>query len=369
VSSVKLLLTGDVMTGRGVDQILPHPSHPRIYEPYVQSAVEYVEMAERRNGPVPRPVSFDYIWGDALAAWARHAPDVRIINLETAITTSDQPWPKGINYRMHPANAPCLKAAGVHVCALANNHVMDWGVLGLSETLQCLEKARIQTAGAGMNQAQAEGPALVKTAGTRRVLVFALGTSDSGIPREWAAGPQRPGVAMLPSFGAAEVERLGARVRAVKRSGDIAVLSIHWGSNWGYHIPEEHRTFAHAVLERAGIDLVHGHSSHHPRPMEVYQGRLVLYGCGDLINDYEGIGGYEEFRSHVVASYIAALEEDGRLNALELQIFETRRLRLERASQQNTVWLAGRLNQSMRDFGSRLVVRGPALLQLQWAAL
>ena len=112
--TVTLFLAGDVMTGRGIDQILPRPGDPRLFEPYVSSALEYVALAERESGPLPRPVGFSYIWGDALAELGRVAPDARIVNLETAVTTSDDAWPgKGIHYRMNPANLPCLTAAGL----------------------------------------------------------------------------------------------------------------------------------------------------------------------------------------------------------------------------------------------------------------
>ena len=66
-SIVSLLLTGDVMTGRGVDQILPHPGDPMVHEGYATSALDYVALAERAHGPIPRPVAFDYVWGDGLA--------------------------------------------------------------------------------------------------------------------------------------------------------------------------------------------------------------------------------------------------------------------------------------------------------------
>lgn len=106
--SVTLFLCGDVMTGRGIDQILPHPSKPHLFEACVSSALDYVELAERRTGPIRRPVDFAYIWGDALEAMRRVGPDLRIINLETAVTTSEHAWPdKGIHYRMHPENLPC----------------------------------------------------------------------------------------------------------------------------------------------------------------------------------------------------------------------------------------------------------------------
>jgi hypothetical protein len=80
------------------------------------------------------------------------------------------------------------------------------------------------------------------------------------------------------------------RLREVKRLGDVVVASIHWGSNWGYDVPAEHVGSARRLVD-GGVDIVHGHSSHHPRPIEIYRGRLILYGCGDFIDDYEGISG------------------------------------------------------------------------------
>jgi len=96
---ITLFLCGDVMTGRGIDQVFPYPSDPVIHEPYLKSARGYVEIAERHNSPIPEPVDFSYIWGEALEEWERKAPDLRIINLETGITKSDDYWKdKDIHY-------------------------------------------------------------------------------------------------------------------------------------------------------------------------------------------------------------------------------------------------------------------------------
>ena len=138
--AITLFLCGDVMLGRGIDQILPHPGEPQLYEPAVTLATTYVELAERANGRIPSPVDFAYVWGDALEVLRRLEPDLRIINLETSITKSREAVPKGINYKMHPANAACLTSAAINCCALANNHVLDWGRSGLLETLETLEK-------------------------------------------------------------------------------------------------------------------------------------------------------------------------------------------------------------------------------------
>ena len=367
--TITMFLCGDVMTGRGVDQILPRPSAPVLHESYVKNAAHYVELAEAKNGPIRRPVDFSYIWGDALDELTRRSPDVRIINLETAVTASDDPWPgKGIHYRMHPQNVPCLSAAGVTCCVLANNHVLDWGYAGLVETLDTLQEAGIKTAGAGDTQQTAAAPAVLPTSGDGRVLVFGLGSRTSGIPADWAATPERGGVNFTAALSDETAERIAADVDQVKRAGDLAVLSIHWGGNWGYEIVDAQRRFAHRVIDAAGIDVVHGHSSHHPRACEVYRERPILYGCGDFLNDYEGIGGYEQFRSDLVLAYFVRMDpRDGRLVGVEMTPFRTRRLRLERASLEDAVWLRDTLNREPRTPGTSLELSASGSLTLGWS--
>ena len=86
--SVRLFLCGDVMTGRGIDQVLAHPCDPKLHEDYVASANDYVGLAEQANGPIPRHAEPSYVWGAALDELKRMQPDARIINLETAITAA-----------------------------------------------------------------------------------------------------------------------------------------------------------------------------------------------------------------------------------------------------------------------------------------
>ncbi|GGG36140.1 hypothetical protein GCM10010964_25060 [Caldovatus sediminis] len=365
---VTLALCGDVMLGRGIDQILPHPGDPALHEDYVRSALAYVALAERANGPIPRPVGFDYVWGDASEALRR--ADLRVVNLETSVTTSPDYEPKGINYRMHPRNVGCLQAAGIECCVLANNHVLDWGEAGLLETLETLARAGIRTAGAGRDLAEAAAPAALPlpAPGGGRLLVFGFGSESSGIPRHWAAAPGRPGVHLLDDLSAATAGRLAERVRAAKRPGDIALASIHWGPNWGYEIPRAFRAFAHALIDRAGFDLVHGHSSHHPQGIEVHRNRLVLYGAGDFLNDYEGIEGREEFRGDLTALYLPRLDAaSGELLALRLAPFRIARMRLNRPTEEERRWLRDRLDRESRPFGVRIAADREGLLEADWS--
>ena len=358
-----LFLCGDVMTGRGVDQILPYPSAPRIYEDHLHDARDYVELAERVNGPIERPVSFGYVWGEALDELARRAPDARIVNLETSVTTNDAPWPdKGINYRMHPKNLPCLTAAEIDVCVLSNNHVLDWGRRGLVDTLDSLRGGGLVTAGAGRTREEAEAVAVVDVEGGRRVLVAAVADGSSGVPRAWEAG-EEPGVARLRALDEANAHAIAQRIDRVRRPADVAVVSIHWGSNWGDAIPSEQVAFAHTLID-AGVDVVHGHSSHHPRGVEIYRDRPILYGCGDLITDYEGIAGLGPYRADLVLLYFVTLDERG-LVELRMTPLRIRRMRLERASEIEAGDLALTLARASRSFGTTisrtdgdLVVRG-----------
>jgi poly-gamma-glutamate synthesis protein (capsule biosynthesis protein) len=364
---ITLFLCGDLMTGRGIDQILPHSCHPQLYEPYVRDARDYVRMAERANGRISKPVPYAYVWGNALAELETAAPDVRIINLETAITEHDQPWPKGINYRMHPRNIPVLTAARIDCCVLANNHVLDWGMPGLTETLATLSGAGISHAGAGHDLRAAQAPAILAVPGKGRVLVFAFGSESSGIARAWAATPTRPGVNLLLDLSTKAQNAIAAQVGEVKRPGDIALASIHWGGNWGHEIQDAQRAFAHALIDSAQIDLVHGHSSHHPKGIEVYRERPIIYGCGDLLNDYEGIRGHGQYRGELGLMYLPSFDpHSGRLARFVLVPTRIRNLRIQHAAAAEVDWLVGVLNREGRALGTGVTLDGQRRLELQW---
>lgn len=366
--SVRLFLCGDVMTGRGIDQVLPHPSEPELHESWVTDARDYVALAERMNGGIPAPVDFAYIWGDALPVLSERAPDLRLINLETSITHSDDYWRrKGIHYRMNPDNTGCLTAAGIDCCALANNHVLDWGYSGLVETLQVLEAAGIAVTGAGLDVDAAVAPAVLVPAPGVRVLVFSFGLADSGIPETWAARKHVAGVNRLSLPDREAVVKIADEVAKYRRPGDIVIASIHWGGNWGYDIGAEYRDFAQDLIDEAGVHLVHGHSSHHPRAIEVYRGRAVLYGCGDFVNDYEGIDGYEAYRADLTLMYFADIDlRNGHLLAMELVPMQLRQFRLNRADPVDREWLAAVLRREGATLGTTVAQNSGDSLLLKW---
>ena len=367
-SHITLFMTGDVMTGRGIDQVLPSPADPVIYEGYMKSAKGYVQIAEEANGPIPRPAAFAYIWGDALEELQRLQPDLRLINLETSVTASNDYWKsKGINYRMHPQNVPVLTRAGIDFCSLANNHVLDWGYSGLLETLQTLKKANIICSGAGRNLNEASAPAVMVIPGKGRVLMFSFGLQSSGIPFSWAASADRPGVNLLKDLSEDTVRSISQHIQKIKQQNDIVVTSIHWGANWGYKIPNAQKRFAHRLIDTAGVDIIHGHSSHHVKGIEVYQQKLILYGCGDFINDYEGISGYREYRGDLSLMYfVSADPATGKLKQLQMIHTQMKRFRVNRASIEDARWLRDILTREGRKLGTRVIMDTSNVLQMRW---
>lgn len=357
---VTLFLAGDVMTGRGVDQALPSPGDPQLWESFVGDASGYVTLAEEAHGAIPRPMPMNWPWGDAVALLDEVAPEARIANLETAVTARGRPEPgKAVHYRMNPANLGVLTVARLDVCTLANNHLLDFGPEGLRDTVDHVTAAGIGTSGAGSTLERARRPAAVSLASGARVVVVSCADASSGVPRQWAAGPDRLGVHLLPDLSGATADDLVAGLAEHTRPGDVRVVSVHWGANWGYRVPRNQIAFARRLVD-AGVDVVHGHSSHHPRRIEIYRGKLILYGCGDLINDYEGITGHEQYRSDLRLAYLPSIDPaTGRLTRLRLLPLRSRRFRLDFADETDIGWLRSLLadlcHRTVRAGGERLL--------------
>jgi poly-gamma-glutamate synthesis protein (capsule biosynthesis protein) len=266
---------------------------------------------------------------------------------------------------MNPANLPCVAVIRPDACALANNHVLDFGGAGLIETLDALAGAGLTAVGAGRDATAARQPAAVPLPAGRRAVIFSCGTASSGIPARWAATGTRPGVDLLPGLSGAAASDVIARVRGVREPGDIAVVSIHWGTNWGYDVDRDQAGFARRLID-GGVDLIHGHSSHHPRPVEIYRGKLILYGCGDCIDDYEGISGYEKYRDDLRLLYFASLlPGTGELAALRMVPMQARKMRLCRAGPVDSQWLATTVDRISRPYGSRIDLEPGGTLTLR----
>ena len=164
----------------------------------------------------------------------------------------------------------------------------------------------------------------------------------------------------------ATASQIAKGMRQFQRPGDLLVASIHWGGNWGYDIPLEQIVFAHRLIEE-GVSIVHGHSSHHVKAIEVFKGRLILYGCGDFLTDYEGISGYEDFRGDLALMYLVELDSrGGQLVSLQLVPMHMRRFRLEHTSAADARSLCNLLNALGAPFGIHARLAGDNSMVLEW---
>jgi len=360
---MRLFLTGDVMLGRGMDQILPKPCPPRIFEHSIKAARRYVELAEDAHGKLPLDRNLQYLWGSTLPELEIMKPVARIINLETAVTRSGNPWKgKNIHYRVSPENAETLRELnpnGTLVTTLANNHALDWGRRGLEDSLHTLKKLGIAVAGAGRDADEAASPAVVRVSQHHRVLVFGLGHKSSKIPEGWKADSTHSGINTA-EFTKQDLQRFAEQVKKFRRRGDIVVASVHWGGNWGFEIPEEQQAFARQLVDVADVDIVHGHSSHHFKGLELYKERLLMYGAGDYLNDYEGIKGghnHQKFKSNIGFMYFVDYDVSNRRVAqLILTPTQLRNFRVEAPTEMDLQWALRTLQRECKKFALRVEV-------------
>jgi poly-gamma-glutamate capsule biosynthesis protein CapA/YwtB (metallophosphatase superfamily) len=295
-----LNFVGDVMLGRLIDQLLP--THVD------ESSEARIIQSVRKAKPSLRDYSAESPWGNTLNLLK--CGSLNIVNLETSVTTHPVPWPdKVFNYRMHPTNISTLKAAGINYVSLANNHTLDFSVEGLVETVDTLASNNIQFAGAGRSAAEAQQPAIIPLilwsgfeSRTSNHTVDIFSASDH--PRGWGS---------VPSFHLIDYTiQTKARLKdliashGAKSPSSLKIFSVHWGPNYAWQPSAEIRDMAHFLIDECGIDIVHGHSSHHVQGVERYGGKLIIYGCGDFVDDYALV---PEYRNDLSAIWRVYVEE------------------------------------------------------------
>jgi poly-gamma-glutamate synthesis protein (capsule biosynthesis protein) len=200
-----------------------------------------------------------------------------------------------------------------------------------------------------------------------RVLVFAFASPTSGVPADWAAAASRCGINFLEELSARTAQGVAQATALHRRPGDVVVVSVHWGGNWGFDIPREEQAFARALIDAGGADIVHGHSSHHVKGIEVRRGKLILYGCGDFLNDYEGIGGHGDYRPDLSLMYFPEVDPaTGTLRSLHAVPMRIRRFRMERAPADGIEWLRETLNREGSALGTHVTADDDGTLSLAW---
>jgi poly-gamma-glutamate synthesis protein (capsule biosynthesis protein) len=121
------------------------------------------------------------------------------------------------------------------------------------------------------------------------------------------------------------------------------------------------------LIDKAGVDIVHGHSSHHVKGIEVYKDRPILYGCGDFLNDYEGIRGHEVYRNDLALMYFVSMDPaSGKLKQLQMIPTQTRNFRINLAKQRDIKWLMDILNREGKKFNTWIEIQEDLSFLLQW---
>ncbi|KAJ5939275.1 hypothetical protein N7466_002409 [Penicillium verhagenii] len=387
--SFTLTFLGDVMLARLIDQLLPnHVESP-------QDAANAAHLQSTSATLQPQNYTPSAPWGSTLPLL--RTSDLLLINLETSVTTTASPWPnKTFNYRMHPANlAPVLHAARVDYTSLANNHTLDYGTEGLLETVWSLKEAGVAFAGAGENTDEAYHPAILylpravheyrsRRVGGEKVLpsrwsererralddpgttnaypVHVYSASDH--PEEWGATVPNFHFIEYSSATRARLKSLllsGGGSSGTKTTAALKIISVHWGPNYSWCPSERIRSLAHFLVDECGVDIVHGHSSHHVQGVEVYGGKLIIYGCGDFVDDYMV---REKYRNDLGAVWRVVVREDngtGRGLGLDrLEIFPTRvdrfRANLLDAGDEDHGWVREKVRDLSAEMGT--AVRG-----------
>lgn len=244
-----LAFTGDVMLGRLMNQIMEN-------------------------------YGVDYVWGD-LKNELKNA-NLTLINLECAITKSNKKWnvwPKVFFFKMSPKYKGVLKKSGVDYACLANNHILDFKEKGLLESIKFLKELKIKYNGAGKNLNKAKKPVIFRL-NNLKIGVIAFQDNHS----DWEAGKNNPGTFYL-EVSDKGLEEIKPLIEKTKKNVDIVIVSAHWGPNMVEYPPERHIDFAHALID-IGVDIFYGHSSHVFQGVERYKNSLILYDCGEFIDDY-----------------------------------------------------------------------------------
>ncbi|MGW0226968.1 CapA family protein [Actinopolymorpha singaporensis] len=204
------------------------------------------------------------------------AADLTVANLETAVTTRGAPEDKRYRFRAPPSAFDAVAAAGIDVVTMANNHAVDYGPVGLRDTLAAAAHAPVAAVGIGADAAQAFAPHVARIRGTTVAVIGADAVPDP-TTRHFAAGEDTAGIAV-----AVRPARLLAAVRAARRTADIVVVYLHWGQE-RVGCPTSGQRDLARMLAGAGADVVVGSHAHVQLGAGTLDDTFVAYGLGNFV--------------------------------------------------------------------------------------
>lgn len=280
---MQILFAGDVMLGRLVNKVLAN-------------------------------AQFTYVWGDTIDIIKR--ADFSLINLECPVSSKGKEWNKTFKVFHFRANLDAiqvLNSASIDYVSLANNHILDYDIEGLIDTLDILDKNNISHSGAGRNLKEAVKPAIIEkklkpkpsnnhdfyynvdneevnnndSKNTIRIGLISLTDNEP----EWEAKYDLPGINYIPTTLDPDTYyyRLQNYIENTKKQSDLVIVSSHVGPHFRETPSTKYVNFAHKIID-FGADIYWGHSNHMPQGIELYKhndnNKIILYDCGDFIDDY-----------------------------------------------------------------------------------
>ncbi len=318
---MRLILAGDAMLGRGVDERL------------------------RQVGPASGLAALAPLFARGDAAFA---------NLECAVAGPDAHYrgaPKAFLFRASPGTLQALASVGVDLVSLANNHALDAGVEGLRQTLDALAATGLTPVGAGADAAAAWTPAILERGGTRLGMVAACDHQP-----DFAAGPERPGIAFLDRDDRLSEAHLLRVVARLASQVDHVVVGLHWQPNWVRRVTADTRALARSLVA-AGARVVWGHSPHHLQGVELIGRSAVLYGTGSLIDDYALEPSFRNDRQLLYELELAA----GEVRSVRAHPIELRYARTVPAAGEARAWIVERFAAACEALGGCIEDEGDGL--------
>lgn len=205
--------------------------------------------------------------------------DIAMVNLETAVTERGTPQTKAYNFRAPATAFAALRSAGIDVTTMANNHGIDFGSVGLSDSLAARAGAGIPVLGIGADATDAYRPWRTTVRGQRIAVFAATDVLDDWLITAWTATETQGGLAS--AKGAAQ-ERLVGAIRAGRGSADTVVVYLHWGAEGQFCPTPRQRELADALVA-AGADIVVGSHAHRVQGAGRLGSAFVAYGLGNFV--------------------------------------------------------------------------------------
>jgi poly-gamma-glutamate synthesis protein (capsule biosynthesis protein) len=225
----------------------------------------------------------DQLKGDTTHVLAAIAPvlsgaDIAMVNLETAVTARGDPVAgKNFHFRSPAASFAALKAAGVDVVNMANNHALDYGPVGMQDTFDAIASSKLPVVGIGHDASEAYRPYRTVVKGERIAIFSALDWLEPGLIPGWSATESQPGLAF-----SIDRTRLVTAMRAVRPEVDTLVVFLHWGTEETQCASPEQEDLARTLLA-AGADIVVGSHAHRVFGAGRVGTSLVAYGLGNFV--------------------------------------------------------------------------------------